>query len=201
MLFVLTIILILVLILIVMSLLYSINPTKATDKNSFDLKLQQNSIAKRDCNNEIIYALDDVVCDNVCSSNGSFIAQNGFCVNELAAIEIPSINQCDAKLGVLAYYVGDETLGTANFLCLSIDPGIQPNDISQPNLMCKNGTLSGGINYLKHFPEMSDCYCMNNDKFLAVIIRGTSIIRDYVVCTNKNNMKAYTDGVGLTYTK
>lgn len=190
------ILLIVILICVLLLILYKINPVQiAADLTNYDILLQQNSQPKLNCNTQIVYALDDVVCNNVCVDNGSFIAQHGFCVNELAAIEIPSINKCEAKDGVLAYYVGDEALGTANFLCLSVDLGIQPDDISKTNLMCANGTIS--INYLTRFPQISDCKCNSNN--IAVLIKGTSETRDYVVCASKN-LKVYTDGTGLTST-
>ncbi|KAI5630611.1 pif-3 [Venturia canescens] len=151
-----------------------------TKKNNVEFPGSQQEIVKRDCDEEMVYSVDDMQCDKICKGPNLFRVKNGACVNSLAIdIEHP-LNVCDPKKGVLAYLLGDPQFGTAKSTCLSIDMGIQPDD-GRNNIMCLNGTIK--IDYTKKFPQLEDCHCRSGDKL--IIIPSTSTIRAHGICVAK----------------
>ncbi|AQN78619.1 ACH96237.1 pif-3-like protein [Kallithea virus] len=174
---VIAIILILILIVIVI---------KKLDTSNIVSELQQHvefpgtnqTLAKRDCDTETIYSMDDSQCIAICREPGVFINRNGICVNVRNFDNTSVENECNPKNGVIAYLTGDTQMGKTNLLCLSIDPGVQPDNIDMPNTLCMDGDLD--INYIESFPNLRKCKCPQ-DKTLT-IIPDTSAIRTRGVC-------------------
>lgn len=138
--------------------------------------------SKLDCNTQTVYSMTSDYCNNICRDNGAFDVINGVCVNTIVK---QAQNSCDAEKGVLAYLVGDTQFGTTHTQCLSVDPGIQPSNVIQKNLLCVNGDIE--INYLLGYPTLNDCKC-KDDEFLALIME-TSTIRRHGACV-KNSMRS-----------
>lgn len=149
----------------------------------------QNSALKHDCDVEVIYSINDRQCSRICKPPGTYVSKNGICVNMLAFNHQAVENECDPEKGVLAYLVGDPQLGRTNLLCLSIDPGIQPDDINDRNIICTNGTVKGGINYVKSFPQLKSCTC--GEGMILTFISNTSSIRSRGICVPASSSKAY----------
>lgn len=147
---------------------------------------QQTLQLKHDCDSEIIYSFTDEQCSLICNKN-NFISRNGMCVNKLAFTPIIVTNNCDPKRGVLAYLTGNTQFGTANLRCLTVDDGVQPSDLSQPNTLCQNGQIN--INYLTGFPQLSNCKCPQD--YTLAIIPNTSAIRTRGVCIKNNQKNAF----------
>ena len=127
------------------------------------------------------------ICEAICKQPGIFVSKNGACVNILAFSQQAVDNSCDPKKGVLAYLLGDPQFGRTKLLCLSIDPGVQPDNLKDPNTICEGGTID--INYIQSFPQLYSCKCPD-DQFLATI-QNTSVIRQRGVCVNKKQLPIY----------
>lgn len=144
-------------------------------------KASPSNAYKRNCDAEIIYAMDDNQCSNICNGSNLYRVHNGRCVNALILDSSNNtINDCDPKRGVLAYLVGDPQLGRTKYQCLSIDLGIQDDSLDKENIICKNGDIA--INYLDTMPQLSQCKCRDR-QFLA-IIPNNKTIRTHGQCIN-----------------
>lgn len=144
----------------------------------------QQEIIKHNCDTETIYSVNNEQCNAVCREPGVFVSRNGACVNILSFNQTVGENECDPKKGVVAYLIGDTQLGNTKLLCLSIDPGVQPDDTTKPNTMCQNGNID--IDYIEAFPTISHCTCTNPDDILVTIL-DTSAIRTRAACVKKEN--------------
>lgn len=151
-------------------------------KFTAEYKSSPSNALKRNCDAEIIYAMDDNQCLNICRDTGIFQVSNGRCVNVLALDNNNPNNNCDPKRGVLAYLIGDPQLGRTQFKCLSVDLGIQDDSLASDNILCKDGVIK--INYLENMPQLKHCKCPS-DKILA-IIPNNKTIRTHGQCVNKN---------------
>lgn len=179
------IIVIIMLILIVITLASVNNITIGQAKTEFPGT--QSSLLLRDCDIETIYAINDEQCETICRPPGTFIEQNGACVNILALSQTAVENNCDPKSGVYAYLLGDPQFGTTNLICLSIDLGIQPDNPKEFNRLCAQGNIS--INYIDAFPQLTDCSCPEN--YILTTIPNTSTIRTRGICVNKKLQPVY----------
>lgn len=151
---------------------------------------------KHNCDVETIYSFTDQQCDDVCSNIGSYVSKHGVCVNVLAFQTTEVQNTCDPSRGVLAYLTGNSQFGSVSLRCLTIDDGIQPSDLSKPNIFCTNGNIH--IDYLTSYPQLTDCKCLNDDDVLA-LIANTNAVRSHGVCVNKK-FKSFWDTSNLLYT-
>lgn len=196
-----------VLILIVFILLLLVDVTKLRKTSDTDDKINQSfetsmlgsqtQTIKRNCDIELVYSMDDNQCNNICFTDKStFRSKNGVCVNSLVFEMTTVENKCSAKDGVLAFLIGDPMFGRTKMLCLSIDPGIQPDSTSKPNVICQNGSIE--IDYVKGFPQLRDCKCWPGDTL--AIIEATSVVRQRGVCVAEN-LKAPMDYNSLLYNK
>lgn len=151
------------------------------DANSDDL--EQNK--KVDCQNETIFTFSDEQCHVMCM--GEYVARNGICVNKVILnYEQASNNVCDMTKGLISYMLGDGQLGTIYMHCLSIDPGIQPDDANKDNIILKGGIVE--INYKKSFPQYKNGKCHNyNDQIVAV--PSTMNVRDRGICIEEKKIK------------
>lgn len=158
--------------------------------NVFDYfkNFQTTSGEKRDCSVETIYSMTDEQCDAICRDTGQFRTSNGICVNILAFDQEIVNSECSPQKGLVAYMVGDTQTGTANLRCLSVDPGVRPDNITLPNTICINGQID--INYLTDFPQRSNCKCANSYQKLYEIA-NTQTIRRRGVCAPRTLLPVY----------
>lgn len=147
----------------------------------------QNSLLKHDCNHNVVYSVEDSQCNMICKPPGTYISRNGVCIDILAFNHSTSENECSPKHGVLAYLIGDPQFGTTNLFCLSIDIGVQPDDIHKANTLCQNGNID--IDYLESFPQLASCKCPDNT-FLALISNNNNI-RTRGICVDNDNRPFY----------
>lgn len=157
---------------------------------------KQGESRKRDCDVEIIYSMEDEQCDFVCKAPGLYRSHNGVCVNILAFDSENVENKCDPRRGVLAYLLGDPQFGRTQMRCLSVDPGIQPDDPEGKNIIC-GSDASIDINYLDSFPQLNNCKCVDENERLA-LISNTSEVRKHADCVTEAALKAYNVS-GLVY--
>jgi len=156
-------------------------------KKNYDFPGQQQESSQHNCDTELIYSMTDEQCNAICREPGVFVTRNGACVNIQSFNQTAVENECNPKNGVLAYLLGDPEFGTTKLLCLSIDPGVQPDDIKMPNTLCMNGQLD--VNYIESFPNLKHCTCAD-DEILATIL-DTSTIRTRGVCVKKQAQPIY----------
>lgn len=142
----------------------------------------QTVMQKHNCDVETIYSFTDQQCEAVCSSIGNYVSKHGVCVNVLAFQSTEVQNTCDPKRGVLAYLTGNSEFGSVSLRCITIDDGIQPSDLTKPNIFCLNGDIT--IDYLTSFPQLAHCKCRTNDEVLAMIA-NTNAVRGHGICVNK----------------
>lgn len=147
-----------------------------------------NNYEKLNCDLETVYSMIDEQCRIICLNGNFYISNNGVCVNFLNLNKTSDseliINKCDAKKGLVPFLIGDPLFGTTAVKCLSIDLGIQPDNIKNKNIICKNGLID--IDYRKEHPQLKNCKCKKDDEFLT-IIPNTSNIRTHGVCVSKKN--------------
>lgn len=146
--------------------------------------------AKRDCANEMVFSVLDGQCQTVCQGPETYVSRNGICVNVITQDTTAVRNECSAQKGVLAYLIGDPQFGKTDLLCLSVDPGIQPNDPEQPNRLCVNGTID--IDYRKQYPTLDGCRCATG--YQLVRVPATSSIRERGVCVKRALANAIAEG-------
>lgn len=143
---------------------------------------------RRDCDAETVYSMADSQCLAVCRGPETYFSRNGACVNtklkQTTGSSRPIRHSCDPKRGVLAYLVGNSQFGSTDFECLSVDPGVQPDNVSLPNTILVNGTVP--IDYLKKFPNFQDGSCLNSDNDAIITIPSTLTVRATGYCVNKN---------------
>lgn len=151
--------------------------------------------AQRNCDVETVYSMNDDDCVQSCQPPGTFVTRMGRCVNALSFhTNNAEANKCNPKNGVFSYLVGDPQFGSATLQCLSIDPGVQPDNPNAPNTLCQNGTIN--VNYLQSFPRLSDCRCRPGH-FLSVL-KGTSAVRARGICV-PNKMRPIFELNNLDY--
>lgn len=156
----------------------------------------QSELGRRDCNVELLYAMDDEQCSAICREPGIFRVRNGACVNVLAFESKTAVsNTCDPKHGVLAYLIGNSQFGSTSLLCLSVDLGIQPDDSNGRNRICENGSVE--IDYLRAYPQIENCECESGK--ILTFVESTSTIRSYGVCVPDSLRKTF-EYNGLLYT-
>ena len=142
----------------------------------------ESELNKRDCDLEFIYSMLDEQCDAVCKPPSVYRSRHGVCVNVLAFDSETVENECDPKRGVLAYLIGDPEFGRTSLRCLSIDPGIQPNDPRGRNIICDE-SATVDIDYLNSFPRMESCRCPDGTEL--AIVANTSTVRRHGVCIDR----------------
>lgn len=152
------------------------------NKRIIDFPGTQSDLVKRDCDVETIYSVDDAQCQALCKEPGAFVSVNGACVNTLAFNQEVIHANCDPHKGVLAYLLGDPQFGNTKLFCLSIDLGVQPDNVNKENTICTGGSID--IDYVQSFPQLAQCKCPDN-KVLAVI-PSTTTIRSRGVCMHEN---------------
>lgn len=139
---------------------------------------------KRNCSLEKIYSMSDEECRNICINPNMYVSNNGLCVNILTFDQKLISSKCDPTKGVLAYLLGDAQLGSTTVKCLSIDDGVQPDDVDKPNQLCANGYMN--VDYTESFPQITNCTCYGDDD-TKVIVPNTSVVRTKAVCV-KNQL-------------
>lgn len=114
------------------------------------------SSTMRDCQSETVYSMTDNHCRTQCKPPGIYNNVDGICVNVTELSEgAPYRDKCDPKKGVIPYVVGDGQFGTLDVRCMSIDPGIQPDNVYLPNRICSGNVASVEIDYISQhgFPS------------------------------------------------
>lgn len=135
-------------------------------------------VDKKDCTSTKVYCTSSAECETKCLANTSklFKCNEGVCkVGEFETTQYTGV-ECDASKGMMMFLVGDTAMGRYERICKSIDPGIAISN--DENLMCK-GDESFQVNYIKKYPEMSDCKCKN-----SIIIPATRAKRRHLECEN-----------------
>lgn len=161
---------------------------KFDEENKKMPAINQTILQKLNCDSDMVYSFTDQQCNAVCASIGNYLSRHGVCVNALAFKTEEVENVCDPKRGVLAYLTGNSQFGSVKLRCLTIDDGIQPSDLSQPNIFCQGGG-SIDINYLTSYPQLPDCKCPS-DKVLA-LVANTNAVRSRGVCVDKKFEQFY----------
>lgn len=180
--------LLIVVVLLVLIVLLLKNISNITINNArVDFPGTQRESMKQNCDVETIYSVEDSQCEAICREPGVFRTKNGTCVNILAFSQEAVDNTCDPEKGVMAYLLGDPQLGRTKLLCLSVDLGVQPDNVVDPNTLCTDGSIE--INYIKSFPQLNSCKC-SDDKILA-LTSNTSTIRQRGTCVNKSLYNIY----------
>lgn len=160
----------------------------STDEVLVDFPGTQRQSLKQNCDIETVYSVEDSQCESICSQPGIFVSKNGACVNIMTFSQDAVENTCDPKSGVLAYLIGDPQFGKTKLLCLSIDQGVQPDNVSDPNTLCSGGGTIN-INYVDSYPQLSSCACPYGT--VLALIPNTSTIRQRGICVNKNLQRIY----------
>lgn len=143
----------------------------------------QAEIHKRDCDTEIVYSVTDSQCNDVCRQPAAFVSRNGACVNVLAFSAHDESNACDPRRGVLAFLLGDPQFGKTALRCLSVDPGIQPDDPVGKNIICNHGSID--IDYVQAFPQAAACRCTTDPaRGVLASVANTRVMRAYGVCVS-----------------
>lgn len=141
----------------------------------------------RDCQSETVYSMTNDHCRAQCKPPGIYKNIDGICVNvaELS-IDTPYRDICDPKKGFIPYVVGDGQFGTLDVRCMSIDPGIQPDDIHFPNRICSGNVANVNIDYLSRngFPQWTDCVCKEDN--VLVEIAPTLTTRSRGLCVSRH---------------
>lgn len=143
----------------------------------------QSETMKFNCDETVIYSINDDQCNALCSGPNSYRTKNGVCVNDLIFEKTDAQNKCSSKDGLIAYLAGDTQFGKTNSICLSMDLGIRPDNPFESNILCRKGDID--IDYNKAFPTLDNCTCTNPDDIL-IIIPNTSTTRTHGICVNKN---------------
>lgn len=144
----------------------------------------QSQAHRRDCDTELVYTWTDSQCRAVCKPPATYTSRNGACVNML---NTRPTNGCDPVAGVLAYLVGDPQLGRTRTRCLSVDPGIRPDDPRAPNLACTGGTVA--VDYTRSFPQPADCRCPVGEA--VALVANTRGMRAYGVCVDERTLPPF----------
>jgi len=152
------------------------------ETENFPTSFSPSNPLKRDCEREIVYSMSDEQCRVLCRGAHLFTHRNGICVNTLNSSHAKEIT-CDASLGVVAYISGDAQFGQANLRCLSVDPGIQPDDADGINKIVRFGKTSQPINYLESYPRYQDTVC-DAAYPLATLVFNTETVRSYKLCVS-----------------
>lgn len=170
---------IIVLIVILVIFIVLTNNIKIKDTNLI-IEHELESKQKRNCDSEIIYAFEDATCNLMCANSilNKYIVKNGKCVNSNITESNAITDKCDPEKGVIAFLSGDTEFGNTNLLCLSIDPGIQPDNIEKANIYCVDGDID--INYLVRLPIKEDCICP--ETMFKAKIPATKTIREHYMC-------------------
>lgn len=134
--------------------------------------------ARVDCAQNVTYCFEDSHCAKMCQNATGSICRNGVCLSANIINSQTPLNECDARRGVVSFFSGNVALGRFDFVCRSIDLGVAPDDISQPNNMCRGGIIN--IDYTRQFPTPRDCQCPAGTR--GVILPATSQVRQYVQC-------------------
>lgn len=145
------------------------------------------SSTMRDCQSETVYSMTDNHCRTQCKPPGIYNNVDGICVNVTELSEgAPYRDKCDPKKGVIPYVVGDGQFGTLDVRCMSIDPGIQPDNVYLPNRICSGNVASVEIDYISQhgFPQWTDCVCKENS--VLVEIASTLTIRSRGLCVSRH---------------
>ncbi len=138
----------------------------------FFIKLQSLfSRGKVNCDTTKSYCFEDSDCNNACMGS-NYACLHGMCKKNLNIID--ATNNCDTKMGVIGYYIGNAALGIYEFICKSVDPGIAIN--TTENRMCY-GDSSYQINYLDKYPSINTCDCVGK-----IIVPATSVKREHAEC-------------------
>ncbi|UHB41826.1 PIF-3 [Macrobrachium rosenbergii nudivirus] len=161
--------------LIILIVLYN----KKTGKNPTVERLQiklQNLIGsgRKDCATERRYCFGNEDCMYKCIDS-NFSCINGICKKDIN--KIPGSNVCDPSKGVLGFLLGNTALGTYEFICKSIDPGIAIT--VDNNRMC-HGDKDYVIDYISNYPIIKACKCDNQ-----ITIPATSVKREHVECNSE----------------
>lgn len=128
-------------------------------------------IGKSDCAYEKVFCFADGDCAKNCS-NAYSTCVKGTCTSDIDTSS--ATNDCDPSRGLVGYLTGNTTLGTYEYICKSIDPGIAISVTE--NRMCY-GDPSYSIDYLKTFPAVNTCQCEGR-----TTIPATSEKRLHVEC-------------------
>lgn len=142
------------------------------DNSRLSIKLNGRDVkSKATCNTTTTYCFEDADCQQQCSESG-VACLHGICKSNINRID--ANNECDPQMGVLGYLVGNTALGTYQYICKSIDPGIAISPTE--NRMCY-GDNTYHVNYLDGFPSMTDCRCEG-----AIVVPATRTTRAHIEC-------------------
>lgn len=179
---------IILLLYLVVSVIHSLpKVTKEEHTNLFPGS--QSTSLKHDCDVEVVYSMNDNQCNRICKQQGQYVSKHGICVNILAFNTQEVTNQCDPEKGVLAYLIGDPQMGRTKLFCLSIDQGVQPDDVTKENTICTGGKMMEKINYIRGFPQLKSCQCERG--FVLTVLANTSVVRSRGICVPEKSQKGY----------
>lgn len=178
--------------LIILILLYIVVNTKTVSTTKDTLKLEDlnKTFLRRNCNAEIVYSMSDEDCLKVCQSRDSpFVSHNGVCLNQTILDSQATDYKCDPMQGVFGYLSGNPQFGTTEVYCLSVDPGIRPDDIDLPNELCHQTCTLQNINYFQKMPNEENITCPNNTILLK--LDRIESVRDSFFCVIEKSIDAY----------
>lgn len=189
--------LVVVFVLVILFILYTLYTMGRlpTDINDVAFDGYLNETLKRNCDVETVYSVEDFQCERICAPPNAYRTKNGVCVNVLAFNQAAIDNECDAKQGLLAYLLGDPEFGKTKLLCLSIDPGIQPDNLIDHNKICIGGNIN--IDYLEQYPTINMCQCSEN----LYAIPATGSIREHAFCAPDKRLQPLFDYNNLIVSK
>ena len=128
--------------------------------------------ANCDVEKRFCFGVED--CVHNCQNSSSVGCINGICKTDLNII--PAVNECDPAKGLIGFLDGNTALGTYEFICRSIDPGIAISvDV---NKMCF-GDPDFVVDYISAYPSIENCKCASQ-----IVIPSTAQIREYVECNS-----------------
>lgn len=126
---------------------------------------------RRTCDMEKVYCFTDNDCVQNCTE-GFVNCVHGVCSTDVSVTN--ANNECDPSKGVIGFLTGNTALGTYDYICKSVDPGIAIS--VKENRMCF-GDSTYVVDYLQAFPSIYTCGCDGK-----IEIPATSEKRLHVEC-------------------
>lgn len=139
---------------------------------------------RQHCDTDDVYCSTDSDCQSQCILNdGWFGCQAGVCRRESVYQPVNPVT-CQLSEGYRQVFVADSVLGKMSIQCKSVDPGVAPDDVTQPNRMCAGGHID--IDYTRHLPTIGDCVAPYQSTIPATLTE-----RKYVVAVGSESVQRY----------
>lgn len=163
--------------------------------------LPPHQIIQKNCDTNIVYSMTDEQCAQHCLPPSRYISQRGVCRNTDVYFDLklessdPNVspdhnNPCDSTKGVVGFLVGHQRTGTIDtHQCLSIDVGIQDDNLAEPNRICGDktngyGNIAESIDYMVGWPQYTQCMC--NETSVLTLVPGTGTTRARGLCASRS---------------